>query len=90
VFASTGGLTGAEIAVAGGTSALSQKVLEALFGDQAVRRLAQRAREDLLDRVERLLAREEDRFRARLAPAAGVGPGLDRLEASLAALEHAA
>src|SRR5207237_995676 len=37
VFAQTGGLTGIEIAVAGGTATVSQKVLEALFGDQAVR-----------------------------------------------------
>ena len=51
VFASTGGLTGAEIVVAGGTSALGQKVLEAVFGDQAVRTLAARARERLLERV---------------------------------------
>ena len=53
VFASTGGLTGAEIVVAGGTSAVGQKVLEAVFGDQAVRTLAARARERLLERVER-------------------------------------
>ena len=51
VFASTGGLTGAEVVVAGGTSALGQKVLEAVFGDQAVRALAARAREELLGRV---------------------------------------
>ena len=42
VFAHTGGLTGAEVAVAGGTSALGQKLLEAIFGDQAVRELAAR------------------------------------------------
>ena len=47
VFAQTGGLTGAEVAVAGGTSAVGQKVLEAVFGDAAVRSLAARAREDL-------------------------------------------
>ena len=62
VFAHTGGLTGTELVVAGGTSALSQKVLEAIFGDQAVRSLAARARDDLLERVERLLADEERRF----------------------------
>ena len=48
VFAHTGGLTGAEVAVAGGTSAVGQRVLEAMLGDQAVRTLAERAREDLL------------------------------------------
>ena len=49
VFAQTGGLTGAEVAVAGGTTAAGQRILEALLGDQAVRTLAARAREMLLD-----------------------------------------
>ena len=43
-FAHTGGLTGAEAGIAGGTSLLAQKVLEAIFGDQAVREMATRAR----------------------------------------------
>ena len=63
VFAHTGGLTGAEVAVAGGTSAASQKLIEAVFGDQAVRDLARAARERLLDRTERLLDADADRFR---------------------------
>lgn len=62
VFASTGGLTGIEVGIAGGTSVLSQKLLEAIFGDQAVRTLTTRAREDLRKRVEELLASESDRF----------------------------
>ena len=45
--------------MAGGTTVLSQKVLEALFGDQAVRRLADEARADLLERVGALLDGEE-------------------------------
>jgi hypothetical protein len=64
VFAQTGGLTGAEVLVAGGTSALSQKLLEAVFGDGAVRALATQARLDLMDRVERLLDAEAERFRS--------------------------
>ena len=68
VFVQTGGLTGAEVAIAGGTSAVGQKVLEAIFGDQAVRQLAAEARRDLLERVERLLAAERERFDALLAP----------------------
>ncbi len=62
VFLQTGGLTGAEVAIAGGTSALSQKVLEAIFGDQAVRALAAKARQELLDRVEGLLGEEAARY----------------------------
>jgi len=64
VFASTGGITGGEVLVAGGTTALSQKVLEAVFGDAAVRSLAARAREDLEQRAARLLSENRARFDA--------------------------
>jgi hypothetical protein len=67
VFASTGGLTGAEVVVAGGATALSQKLLEAVFGDQAVRSLAQRARADLREKVTVLLRDEADRYHVLLA-----------------------
>ncbi|MQA98723.1 MAG: ABC transporter [Actinobacteria bacterium] len=66
LFAHTGGLTGGEVAIAGGTAALSQKLLEALFGDQAVRDLTRRAREGLLDRVASVLETERQRFSDRL------------------------
>jgi energy-coupling factor transporter ATP-binding protein EcfA2 len=62
VFAHTGGLTGGEIAVAGGTTAVGQRVLEAVFGDSAVRALAARAREDLEARTDELLRYEQERF----------------------------
>jgi hypothetical protein len=68
VFASTGGLTGAEVVVAGGTSAAGQRVLEALLGDQAVRTMAARARELLLTRTRALLAEESARFRDLVDP----------------------
>ncbi|MBB2914719.1 energy-coupling factor transporter ATP-binding protein EcfA2 [Streptosporangium becharense] len=62
VFASTGGLTGIEVGIAGGTSVLSQKLLEAVFGDQAVRTLTIKARSDLRARVVILLGQEAARF----------------------------
>ncbi|WP_066373742.1 ABC transporter [Herbidospora mongoliensis] len=62
VFASTGGLTGIEIGVAGGTTVLSQKLLEAVFGDQAVRRLTDAARANLRQRVRNLFDEEAGRF----------------------------
>ena len=63
VFAHTGGmLVGAEAGVAGGTAILAQKLLEAVFGDQAVRSLAQRARRDLEARTRSLLDAERRRF----------------------------
>jgi hypothetical protein len=89
VFAHTGGLTGAEVVVAGGTSALSQKLLEAIFGDQAVRALAAKARADLLERVEALLEQDAGRFTAVLEPVSPTTTSLDRLREGLAPLEQA-
>jgi hypothetical protein len=89
VFIQTGGLTGAEVAVAGGTSAIGQKVLEAIFGDQAVRSLAARAREDLLERVDRLLDAEAARYLELLRPAAPAAGRAASLEDALAAVQRA-
>ncbi|MGG5259380.1 dynamin family protein [Phycicoccus avicenniae] len=66
-FAQTGGLVGAEIGIAGGTSVLAQRVLEAIFGDQAVRDMAAKARARLLDLVDDLYAQERARFLDALA-----------------------
>jgi hypothetical protein len=89
VFIQTAGLTGAEVAIAGGTSALGQKVLEAVFGDQAVRSLAANARTDLLARVETLLADEAARYRDLLDGAAPTEEQRERLREALAAVEAA-
>jgi hypothetical protein len=89
VFAQTGGLTGAEIAVAGGTSAVGQRVMEAIFGDQAVRTLAARARDDLLARVRELLAAEQSRFTRLLEPAAPDPEAGKRLADALRSFERA-
>jgi hypothetical protein len=89
VFASTGGLTGAEIVVAGGTSAVGQRLLEAIFGDQAVRTLAARAREDLLGRVQRLFAEEARRFEAPLDAVLPPADARERLAGALDELERA-
>ena len=90
VFAHTGGLTGGEIVVAGGTSAVGQKVLEAIFGDQAVRTLAAQAREDLVERVDRLLRAEAARFHAVLDAAAPEADTFARLHAAVDAIRRAA
>jgi hypothetical protein len=66
VFAHTGGLTGAEVAVAGGTSAIGHTLLEAVLGDQTIRSLALRARTDLEDRIRVLLDAEAVRFETAL------------------------
>ena len=90
VFAHTGGLTGGEIVVAGGTSAVGQKVLEAIFGDQAVRTLAARAREDLIERVDRLLRAEAKRFDVLLDRSAPEADSFARLHAAVDAIRRAA
>ncbi len=55
VFGATGGLTGAEVGIAGGTAIAAQKLLEAVFGDDAVRRLANEASAMLTARLTGLL-----------------------------------
>ena len=62
VFAHTAGVTGAEAGIAGGSAVLGQKLLEAVFGDQAVRTLAERARRDLELKVADLLDVERRRY----------------------------
>ncbi|MFI7077835.1 ABC transporter [Micromonospora sp. NPDC049903] len=66
VFASTAFIpTGLEVATGAGTTVAGQAVLQAIFGDQAVRTLAAKAREDLLDRVRALLDEEAARYLGR-------------------------
>lgn len=62
IFFSTGGITGLEGGVAVGASALAQRLLEAIFGDDAVRRLSNTAKQVLDARVEALMASELTRF----------------------------
>ncbi|MGI8416738.1 MAG: dynamin family protein [Nakamurella sp.] len=60
-FSQTAGLSGAEVGIAGGTAVLAQRLLEAVFGDQAVRTLVITARTDLVDRSTRIM--NDDRRR---------------------------
>lgn len=76
VFSQTGGITGGEAAVATGTAAVSQAVLTAVFGEQAVRDLARNARADLISRLERLLHEDLERFEALLGDASASGDAL--------------
>jgi hypothetical protein len=86
VFAATGGLTGGEVVVAGGTTALGQRVLEAAFGDAAVRSLAARARDDLRGRIDELLRYEQDRFDTLVGDAAPTPEVATQLRAAVADL----
>ncbi|HEY9357686.1 MAG TPA: dynamin family protein [Arthrobacter sp.] len=75
VFSMTAGLTGLEVGVAGGTAVVGQKLLEAVFGEDAVRRLAKTAREDLHRRCQQVLQAEQRKFLDRL-PEAPQDPGV--------------
>ena len=81
VFSLTGGLTGAEIGIAGGTAVVGQKLLEAVFGEDAVRRLANQARHSLDKRCEGLLDGQRQRFLERLGTQQDGTPQADRLRA---------
>ena len=90
VFAQTGGITGAEVGVAGGTAVLAQRVLEAVFGDQAIRRLAQTAKDDLDARVQALMSTELLRYHQVLDELA-VAPGqAERLRQTASAVQTGA
>ena len=66
LFSQTAGITGAEIAIGAGTAGVSQTLLSALFGEQAVRELAADAKRLLIDRVSTLLEADANRFRTQL------------------------
>ncbi|MFC8847092.1 MULTISPECIES: ABC transporter [unclassified Micromonospora] len=86
VFASTAFVpTGLEVATGAGTTVAGQAVLQAIFGDQAVRTLAAKARGDLLARVRELLDAEATRFLSRTATAR---PATDTGDALRAAAER--
>lgn len=55
IFAQTGGLTGAEVATAGGAAVVGQKLLEAIFGEDGVRRMAKHSRRTLQQHSEQFL-----------------------------------
>ncbi len=73
IFFNTGGITGAEGGVAVGTTVLAQRLLESVFGDEAVRKLATTAKEDLDARIEGLMAGELVRF-TRVIDQLGIAP----------------
>jgi hypothetical protein len=90
VFASTAGLTGLEIGIAGGTAVVAQKLLEAVFGDDAVRRLAVQARERLSARVSAVLRGQAARYTAQLDALGTEEAGGARVREAAHAVESAA
>ncbi len=62
VFASTAGLTGIELGIAGGSAVVGQKLLEAIFGEDAVRRMAAKARTMLHNRAKELISNSSSKY----------------------------
>ncbi|MHB8298215.1 MAG: dynamin family protein [Dermatophilaceae bacterium] len=87
VFSQTGGITGGEVGIAGGSAVLAQRILEAIFGDQAVRDLAAKARHQLMAKTEDLYAVEQARLHAAVAAFAVSAGQVDRLKSASAAVE---
>ncbi|MDO4898243.1 MAG: dynamin family protein [Rothia sp. (in: high G+C Gram-positive bacteria)] len=88
VFSMTGGLTGLEVGIAGGSGVVGQKLLEAIFGEDAVRRMAHNARESLENRVQELLDAHAARFDELLA-GLELGPSHQDFEVAAAHLSAA-
>ncbi|HET8598716.1 MAG TPA: dynamin family protein [Segeticoccus sp.] len=88
-FSQTGGLVGAEVGIAGGAAVLAQRLLEAVFGDQAVRTLAAKARKELIRRTADVYADERVRFERLLTEVAVDPEQPQRLSSALAAVERA-
>jgi len=89
VFSHTGGLTGGEVGIAGGSAVLAQRILEAIFGDQAVRDMAEQARRKLMAKTEDLYAGEQARLHAAVAAVEVSAGQAARIKAASIAVEAA-
>jgi energy-coupling factor transporter ATP-binding protein EcfA2 len=88
LFAQTGGITGGEVAIGAGTAGLSQTLLTALFGEQAVRELASEAQTMLMNRVGAMLDDDADRFRQRLQSTVSGAEAIEQLVEALERFER--
>ena len=89
IFASTSGLTGGEVAVAGGTAVLAERVLEAVFGDDAVRRMARKARDSFAEHTAEFLGSDRAPFDEALAALGDIESKRDEVAARFDAAESA-
>ena len=87
VFSQTGGLTGGEVGVAGGSAVLAQRILEAIFGDQAVRTLAAQARHRLMERAQQMYAVEQARLTAAVSAVQAPPGKSERIKAAAASVQ---
>lgn len=86
VFTATGGLTGAEVGIAGAGATLGQLVLEKMLGSQNVRWMIAEAKQGLLDHVGGVLDHERGRFDAAVAARAPDPDHRDAVASAVAAV----
>jgi hypothetical protein len=89
VLSQTGGLSGGEVGIAGGSAVLAQRILEAIFGDQAVRRLAAEARFKLMARAQELYSAEQTRLHTAVSAVQVSAGQAGRIKAAAVAVETA-
>lgn len=90
LFASTGGITGAEVGVAAGAAAAQQGVLEHILGRAAAQSLAGSARDSLVASVRAVFSAEAGRFHAVLAAASDPTETADEIEMTADLVEKTA
>lgn len=89
IFFHTGGITGAEGGVAVGTTVVAQRLLESIFGDEVVRRLANTAKQNLDSRIDGLMAKELHRYLVALDGFDGEPEAVEQLRNALADVQRA-
>jgi len=89
VFSQTDGPFDGEARTAGGSAVLAQRILEAIFGDLAVRRLVAHARLKLTDRAQGLYSAEQVRLHAAVSAVPLSAGQAGRIKAASAAVEAA-
>ena len=88
VFSTTGGLTGLEVGIAGGSGVVGTKLLEAVFGEDTVRRMSEQARSNLETRIRELLDDQAEGFLDPLGQW-GEHPTAEQLREAAAAIRSA-
>ncbi|SOC52609.1 dynamin family protein [Ornithinimicrobium cerasi] len=81
--------TGAEVAVGAGSAVLAQRLLEAVFGDQAVRKMAVKARDALMERTQQVYDDERARFDRALEEVPVDASAIAELQAAASTVEGA-
>jgi hypothetical protein len=89
VFSQTGGISGGEVGIAGGSAVLAQRILEAIFGDQAVRDLAAKARGRLMAKAQELYDGEQAPLHAAVTAVQVSAEQAGRIKAASSAVKAA-